>query len=174
MRHAVVALHVGIVITALMPMYSDEWWRLVGNIIMFFNVSEIFKASPLGQLLQIGSGSFHISVIAAGLPSFLAILNIPLLFVARTAKGLWRPSSSVVLGLLTMSVFFHLGYRYGWSRAWGVEGGFGCGFLLTAAGSALLFQKARGDREEEEPSEGWMDVSPSPSAGAPGPAQGRQ
>ena len=79
------------------------------------------------------------SVAAAAIPSWLAILNLPMLLWRRApGRELWAARSSVAIGLISTSVWGQLAVRYGESRLWGAWIAVAAAAMLALAGIVFI------------------------------------
>jgi hypothetical protein len=81
-------------------------------------------------------------IVAAGLPGFLALLNLPLVGRRR-----WGALSSVVIGLLSSGLTAQLLARYGECRLWGAWVIWGISLALLVAGTAAFARLGGGPCE---------------------------
>lgn len=96
-------------------------------------------------------GQYHLrSVVAAGVPGFLALLNLPLLiYFTGSIADRWKSLSSLVLGLLSTSLTSQLLARYGFGAAWGGWVIWNLSLVLMIAGTAALARA--GKSRDSEP-----------------------
>lgn len=122
MKHILAFIHVALVSTVLMPVYEDMYGRYI----------------PLeGALRAVAHHRWLLSVVAAGLPAFLALLNLPLILMLKGETGdRWRAFSSLILGFLSTAMMFQLVLRYGYGREWGGIVIWFDSLLLLIAGTA--------------------------------------
>jgi drug/metabolite transporter (DMT)-like permease len=72
-------------------------------------------------------------IVAAGLPGFLALLNLPLLGRRRPR---WNAISGVMIGLVSSGLMAQLMARFGEARLWGSWVVWGLSMALLVAGTA--------------------------------------
>jgi hypothetical protein len=148
MSSILVALHAALALTLVLPVYGSKDWEwsmtwadpgMVGNRGHF-----IYSTSPLEEGINAISShlyryDFLASVVAAGLPGGLALLNLPLILSIRRPNGnRWRAYSSMILGLLSTLLLAQLLTRYGDGRTYGGWVIWGVSVLLTIAGTAAV------------------------------------
>ena len=152
MKRLLIALHVGLIATPLLPTYATNWAdsEYVRLPLLENDVLRMHRL-PLDEAIRYLSGYWALrSVLAAGLPGFPAFLNLPVFLMAGDR---WRAVSSVVLGLLSASTMVQLLSRYGEGREWGAWAIWILSLLLTIAGA---FAIVRLKPESLEPEEfGW-------------------
>jgi hypothetical protein len=142
-NRVLVALHGALVLTVFLPVfkpnYSDTpWLKLPWRDYSRETWSDYVPAEEASKILD-GNRSFLRSVVAAGLPAFLALLNLPLLALLRGESARrWRALSSMSLGLLSTSVISQLLARYGYGREWGGWVILAVSLMLWAAGTAAV------------------------------------
>jgi len=150
MNRILLGLHVALVSTVLLPMYTLPHW--FDRPALYLDLPyrpdtpcHQSDALPLEEALKGVQSELSLkSVLAAGLPAFLALLNLPLLIYLRDETGRrWRALSSLVLGLLSMSLLAQLLARYGEGRAWGAWTLWTASLALTIAGLATTVRLRR-------------------------------
>ena len=124
MSQLLLALHALLGVTPFMPVYH------YGGSLQRprENVSAVSEAGELSQ-----RGWCVKSILAAGLPGFLAAANLPLLGARRPR---WSALSSVLIGLISSGATAQLLARYGDGRLWGAWVLWGLSMALLIAGTA--------------------------------------
>jgi hypothetical protein len=124
MSKLLLALHALLIITPILPVfeYSGDLQRPREAV------------SAVGEAREYARRSYcALSVLASGLPGFLALMNLPL--VARR-RPCWSALSSLMIGLLGSGLMAQLLARYGYGRLWGAWAVWGVSMALLVAGTA--------------------------------------
>lgn len=143
MKRILVSLHAALGVTVLLPVYKpnfDQDQRL-GFPWRDYSRSSWTDCLPLEEAAEVFLHRRYalLSIAAAGLPAFLASLNLPILLRFRGEVGTrWTAFSSLVLGLLSASVLSQLLVRYGHYGDWGAWVIWGLSLLLMVAGTAAV------------------------------------
>ena len=139
MSRLLVFLHVGLVITALLPVYRPNYFnypllRLPWRESYPETWCDLLPLEEIWKALERKQFSLY-SVIAAGVPALLALLNLPLFRWLRGEFGdRWRAYSSLTFGLVSTSGMSQLLARYGYGRDWGAWVIWGLSLGLMIAG----------------------------------------
>lgn len=122
MRKLLIALHALLIATPVLPVYG------------WINYPSDLRERPLSPVEEglKGEGA-KLSVVAAGLPACLALLNLPFLFGRRPR---WSALSSLGIGLVAAGLMAQLVARYGYGRQWGVWAIWGLSMALLIAAVA--------------------------------------
>lgn len=153
MNRLLTSLHVALILTVVLPVFSLGTW----NWKMGWSEEDpggnrpacAYYYTPLGEGIRVLRRAPHLnyflpSVVAAGLPGVLALLNLPLLIRLQGATAQrWRAYSSLVLGLLSTSLLSQLQERYGDSRTYGGWVIWSLSLLLCIAGTAAIARLGR-------------------------------
>lgn len=138
MKTILAILHASLVGGALLPVFSTAGWGARPEALWsFLHRREVPwyrpHAYPLEEASRGIAGRYCLkSVVAAGLPAFLALMNLPLILRLQGETGdRWRAFSSLLLGFLSTLVMFELLLRYGYGRLWG-------GYLIWLESLLLL------------------------------------
>ena len=123
MRNLLIALQVLLAATVFVPVYND--------------VGDLFRRggrkTPAVGILNLAGGQVpYWSVLASGVPAFLALLNLLFLFGLRPR---WSAFSSLVIGLLSAGLSAQLLARYGYGHEWGGWAIWGLSMALLIAGT---------------------------------------
>ena len=145
MHRLLVAAHALLALTALLPVYRPlyYWFRPAVRIDLpwrDYSDPDWFDRIPLEEpLLYFQHAGVLPSVLAAGLPAFLALINLPwLIFRRGEVARRWASYSSFALGLISATLWIQLLLRYGDSRAWGAWISGVLALLLLIAGTAAV------------------------------------
>src|SRR5262245_24156283 len=121
MNKILIALHVALATTMFLPVYQAYDRLYVEHSgaprMLWSGTSETYlrPTTPVEEAVLEVRGRYCLrSAAAAGVPAFLALLNLPLLLRLRSPiADRWKPLSSLVLGLLSTSLMAQLLPRYG-------------------------------------------------------------
>jgi len=143
MNRILVSLHAVLVLTAFLPVFkpnysATSWFRLPWRDTSRETWSDHLPIEEASMIVD-GKRFFLRSVVAAGLPAFLAFLNLPVLALLRGERsGRWKAFSSMILGLISTSLMAQLLARYGYGRDWGGWVTLTTSLLLMIAGTAAV------------------------------------
>ncbi len=143
MNRILVSLHFALMITVILPVFKIPYQQDHALALPWRNHFEGMRSDclPLEEAFDFLRDNRYslMSVTVAGLPGFLALLNLPLLIRLRRSSGdRWRAYSSMVLGLLSTSLLVQLLARYGAGCLYGGWVIWGVSVLLTLAGTAAV------------------------------------
>jgi len=148
MHRILISLHVALVASLTFPVYGPCFHRFCVRLPWGTPLRNFRHTyTPLEETGRIfeGEESFLGSVVAAGFPGWLALLNLPLLWRVRGASwARWNSCSSMVLGALSTCVLSQLLVRYGDGREWGAWVIWALGLLLLIAGTASVARQKSG------------------------------